>query len=116
MGDVVTETNRQLRYVVLHHTDIPAPHFDLLFESKIPARALVASRLSEWPPTSSATIERIPDHRRHYLTHEGPVSNDRGSVHRVAQGTCTYEIEGEDSLLLTLDNRIQIIIPRATWD
>lgn len=31
--------------------------------------------------------ERLVDHRRHYLTYEGPISRDRGVVRRVAQGT-----------------------------
>lgn len=39
--------------------------------------------------------ERIQDHRRLYLGHEGPVSGGRGSVRRVASGTLLGTASGE---------------------
>lgn len=38
----------------------------------------------------SVPARRIGDHRRAYLTYEGPVSGNRGTVSRVAQGQ--YEL------------------------
>lgn len=39
------------------------------------------------PETHWFEAHRIADHRREYLTHEGPVSGDRGHVRRLASGT-----------------------------
>jgi hypothetical protein len=75
-----------LRYAVLHHTGVPAPHFDLMFESA-PGSALATWRSPAWPITVPTRVDRLPDHRPTYLTFEGPVSNNRGQVRRVAFGT-----------------------------
>src|SRR6266542_2533231 len=101
-----------LRYVVLRHEGIEAPHFDLLFESKLRPE-LISCRLAQWPPGPMTLIQRIADHRRVYLEYEGPISGDRGTVSRIAAGTCAYEVEREDNLLLTLDSGMRIRIPRA---
>jgi hypothetical protein len=46
----------------------------------------------DWSHVVPAT--RIADHRRHYLTFEGPVSGDRGSVRRVEEGTAQILSQG----------------------
>jgi hypothetical protein len=74
-----------LRYAILHHTGVTAPHFDLMFETA-PGAPLVTWRSPAWPITAPTAIERLPDHRPAYLTYEGPVGNDRGHVTRVAGG------------------------------
>jgi hypothetical protein len=43
------------------------------------------------------TATRLEDHRRAYLTYEGPISGGRGSVTRVAEGTCEVQ-EGPDGV------------------
>lgn len=75
--------NNPLHYVVLRHDGIPEPHFDLLIEVD-PDALLLTFRCDDWPPT--LPLVRQPDHRRVYLDYEGPVSNNRGNVKRVAQG------------------------------
>jgi hypothetical protein len=79
-----------LRYVVLHHTGVPTPHFDLMFETD-PGSPLTTWRSPTWPIIEPALLERLADHRRDYLEYEGSVSNDRGQVHRVAAGIFRFE-------------------------
>ena len=74
-----------LRYVILHHTGIPDPHYDLMFETT-PNSALATWRSPTWPITEPTYVTPLPDHRTHYLTYEGPVSQNRGQVTRIASG------------------------------
>lgn len=85
-----------LRFAILHHTGIPDPHFDLLFET-YPGSDLAAWRSPVWPIESSTAATRIKDHRRAYLDYEGEVSQHRGFVDRVAGGTCDVQV-GEGSV------------------
>jgi hypothetical protein len=101
-----------LRYVVLHHTGIDEPHFDLMFERE-PKGALVTVRCTDWPPTRQTRFEHIGDHRRDYLEYEGPVSGNRGQVRRVEAGTCTVKVDRGDLLQLRLSSGMTIRIARA---
>ena len=76
-----------LRYVILHHTGIADPHFDVMFET-MPGSALTTFRLPAWPPTAPLAATPLPDHRAAYLDYEGPVSDNRGEVRRVQMGLC----------------------------
>jgi hypothetical protein len=75
-----------MRYVVLHHTGIREPHFDLMLELS-PGSELSTWRLLHWPPMREDQFTPLPKHRREYLEYEGPVSGDRGEVNRVAAGS-----------------------------
>ncbi len=44
-------------------------------------------RIDELAPGEQLGVTRIADHRPAYLTYEGPISKDRGSVRRLAHGT-----------------------------
>ena len=81
-----------LRYVVLRHEGVADPHFDLMLELA-EDQALATWRCPVWPLTKRVRITRLPDHRREYLTYEGPVSGDRGRVSRVEAGT--YQMKGD---------------------
>jgi hypothetical protein len=72
------------RYVVLHHTGIDEPHFDLLFDTADDS-PLIAFRVQHWPPIDQPAT-KLRDHRRLYLTYEGPIPGARGHVTRVADG------------------------------
>jgi hypothetical protein len=74
-----------MRYVVLHHEGYGEPHYDLMFESA-PGSLLMTWRAKDWPVSAGDILTRIGDHRRKYLEYEGPVSNNRGRVIRVASG------------------------------
>jgi hypothetical protein len=91
-----------LRYVILHHTGIPMPHYDLMFEL-VPGNRLATWRSLDWPVESGTLVERLPDHRRDYLDYEGPVSNNRGQVTRILAGTLRVEAFSNDLVILTTD-------------
>lgn len=91
-----------MRYVILHHEDIPNPHFDLLFETS-PIANLVTWRSDVWPILTEISLLKQPDHRREYLVYEGPVSGDRGRVTRVEAGEyySRIDIDGDWFILFT---------------
>jgi hypothetical protein len=101
-----------MRYLVLHHTGIPQPHFDLMFE-RSEGSMLNTFRLPAWPLTGVVMIERLADHRRDYLTYEGPLSGDRGTVKRVAGGTFRFRTQSEDALTLDLDRDVRVILNKT---
>ena len=84
-----------MRFVILHHTQVASPHFDLMLEME-PDALLTTFRCPAWPPTPGDNWEELPEHRRIYLDYEGPVSGGRGHVQRVAAGTVTYAFLGVD--------------------
>lgn len=68
------------RFVVLEHDSPRGRHWDLMLE--------LEGRLRTWalaaPPDTPGLIpaNALPDHRLVYLEYEGPISGDRGEVHR----------------------------------
>jgi hypothetical protein len=98
------------RYVVLHHSGIPEPHFDVMFDTG-DAGLLVTWRSPVWPIAQPTMLTRLVDHRREYLTFEGEISGDRGRVDRVAEGTCDVEFAAQrwvvrmDDARLVLDRK-----------
>ena len=54
-------------------------------------------RIDELKPGQRMAAERIADHRPAYLDYEGPVSDERGSVRRLAWGTVVSEHRQESS-------------------
>ena len=95
------------QYVILHHTGIPNPHFDLLLDPGGGGNdhPLWTWRLPTHPdtwPTTLPPATRLPDHRRLYLTYEGEISNHRGTVTRIATGTATLLHQSTHHLTLRL--------------
>ena len=81
-----------LRTVVLRH-DLPdgSHHYDWMLDlPSVSVDGLVTFRLDQSllliENDSEQRLTRIADHRRRYIEYEGPVSNDRGSVQRIAAG------------------------------
>jgi hypothetical protein len=74
-----------LRFVVLHHTGIEDPHFDLMFETSNESQ-LVTFRLPQWPLHENQPAIKLRDHRRAYLTLQGDISMGRGRVDRLDEG------------------------------
>jgi hypothetical protein len=97
----------ELRYVVLHHTGVSDPHYDLMCEWQNRSD-LITLRFAKWPPDEQSTFTRLANHRRAYLEYEGPISGNRGSVSRVQSGHCAIEIDRDDSFLIRLDHGIEI--------
>jgi hypothetical protein len=100
MGALMPDT---LRYVVLRHTGIPDPHFDLMVEAVPGARGLATWRLDAWPVVGQQIVQRLVDHRPTYLIYEGPISGDRGAVTRVRAGKCWVDQRGGDVFIVTFD-------------
>lgn len=75
------------RFVILTH-DHPHLHWDLMLEE---AHDLRTWRLLAEPDSAGPIpAEALPPHRKHYLTYEGPVSGNRGTVTRWDSGS--YEL------------------------
>jgi hypothetical protein len=88
------------RFVILRH-DMPpgsprASHFDLMLEQDGILRTWACDSLPQGDTPTLA--DPLPDHRLAYLTYEGEVSSNRGSVTRVAAGE--YELLEETPQLV----------------
>ena len=81
------------RYVILEH-DWNGLHFDLMIQWK---GKLKTWRLAEPLQNGTQDIMALPDHRLEYLTYEGAVSGNRGTVKRVEAGVITL-LENSESL------------------
>ncbi|MCY2966352.1 MAG: hypothetical protein NT069_22425 [Planctomycetota bacterium] len=90
------------QFVVLRH-DWPDLHWDLMLENGATLRTWRLSR----PPDLVGPIEvrAIADHRLAYLTYEGPVSGNRGTVTRHLAGT--YELRRDEP------GRLEFVIDAA---
>jgi hypothetical protein len=105
-----------LRYVVLRHEGFGDPHFDVMFETA-PQAPLATWRAQVWPPKSGDYWTRLGDHRRDYLTYEGPVSRGRGEVRRTGAGSLeTYRQNDDRSVSITLDTGLELELVRDGAD
>ena len=77
-----------MRFVILKHQDNRNMHYDLMLEGE--------EKLATWSCSQNpmahpaAECRRIADHRKAYLTYEGAISRNCGTVQRVASGQ--YEV------------------------
>lgn len=80
-------------------------HFDLMLETEDGLRTWAMGLL----PTAGKRCGAIelPLHRADYLTHEGPVSNGRGNVKRVMQGS--YDFMKPTQVILQMKKQDLII-------
>jgi hypothetical protein len=103
-----------VRYVILHHTGVDEPHYDVMFESS-PGGPLHAWRSGTWPVIEPTHFTPLPDHRTDYLTYEGPLSDDRGEVKRVASGTCVITLPSADQYVVRFgDDAIGTLVMTRT--
>jgi hypothetical protein len=95
----MSEVPSQGRFVVLEHT-WNGVHWDFMLEA--------GESLKTWAIDEpiKAGIElparQLADHRPAYLTYEGPVSGQRGTVRRIAEGTFRSREWGPDRVLVEL--------------
>jgi hypothetical protein len=101
-----------LRYIVLHHTGIAEPHFDLMIELS-PGSELSTWRLPHWPPLPGDEFTPLAKHRRDYLEYEGAVSGNRGEVKRVAAGSCEILDQSANRVVVARGNFGEILLPLA---
>lgn len=75
------------RFVIQQHSRGSDIHWDLMIERQgVLATWQVPLEPTRWVDEQTG-CERIFDHRLHYLTYQGPLTNDRGAVQIVARGT-----------------------------
>lgn len=91
-----------MRYAVLRH-DHPQLHWDLLLESGTACRTW---RILELPEGRGPwRVEPIADHRSYYLTYEGPVSGNRGSVEQWDAGQLVWVSATADHVVCLVEGR-----------
>jgi hypothetical protein len=87
-----------MAFVILEHAGHGPSHYDLMLDQE--GEGLATWRIEDWRRLKTgchAAARRLADHRREYLTHEGPVGGGRGRVRRVEEGV--YELSRrEDGL------------------
>jgi len=102
-----------MNFVILDHLP-PEPHqastsrtaerhFDLMFETDINQKLLTFA-IAELPSVlvNDVLFTKLDNHRREYLTYEGPLSENRGSVTRHSHGTWSGELSNQ--VVLMFDN------------
>jgi hypothetical protein len=112
------------RFVLLFHQPPPdsgrASHWDLMFEHGDVLRTWALTQLPrDWQtaydgtlqacgqcpplaPGNTVEAEELADHRLAYLSYEGPISGDRGTVTRVAAGTYDAKNKTADRWAITV--------------
>lgn len=85
------------RFVVLRHElppgNVRTSHYDVMFDTGEVLRTWAVNDLPDSPTEQPA--EQLADHRREYLTYEGPISGNRGDVRRWDEGA--YETVRDDA-------------------
>lgn len=104
-------------FVILHHEVPPGrergSHWDLMLDT---GSVLRTWALDQFPKTGQAVAAlALPEHRRWYLTYEGPLTpdecGDRGRVTRVAAGT--FQLQEQSPARTIFDLASEQITGRA---
>ncbi|RME38785.1 MAG: hypothetical protein D6788_06745 [Planctomycetota bacterium] len=91
------------RFAILHHRLPDGEHWDLMLEGE---QALLTWQLPRDPTVPGPwplPARRIGDHRKAYLTYEGPVSRNRGTVRRVDGGLLEWIERGPAEFVFRLE-------------
>jgi hypothetical protein len=97
-------------YVVLHHTAIENPHYDLMLDLAEGAE-LSTWRVAHWPAEPGDQFTLLSDHRRAYLEYEGPISGNRGNVNRVAAGEFQIIRKDTNAIVALFDASLRLTLP-----
>jgi len=111
----------RVRMVVLEHTTAHDTHLDWMIQSPVPTpdprRTLWTARLRphprSWPEAQRFAVQPIALHRTRYLDYEGPTSDGKGRVKRVAAGHALIHEWSDQRITLTTDwpdNRGRVVI------
>ena len=98
------------RFVLLYHA-VPddfgrESHWDLMFE--------VSGSLRTWAlnndPNTGHPVKAVSlqEHRMEYLTYEGPVSRNRGSVRRIDSGTFEFVTDTAGEVVVRMEGDVLI--------
>jgi hypothetical protein len=87
-----------LAFVIHEHSGYGPTHYDLMLEDgPVLATWQIPACPFEIGQTGALSATKLPDHRKHYLDYQGPVSGGRGQVRLIEKGT--YEILARDQRL-----------------
>ncbi len=76
------------KFVIQEHIQKNSRHWDLMLQQgDVLATWQIPLPPSQWPG-KPVSCRKIFDHRLQYLTYEGPLTQNRGSVKIYAAGTC----------------------------
>ena len=92
-----------LPFVLQRHSTREGVHYDLMLDAGDGGR-LPTWRLDALPSTDGQPLaaRRLADHRRIYLTYEGPIGGDRGEVHIADAGSYECEHRSADRWVIRL--------------
>lgn len=108
------------RFAILHHTHGLRPaHYDLLLQfdtgntdDDLVLKAFATTldvlpfNVNQPKPIEATPMLLLPDHRRVYLSYEGPVSKQRGEVTRVDEGFCEVSLKKwPETLMFTIKGK-----------
>jgi hypothetical protein len=92
------------KFVIQQHETAQGTHFDLMLDQgEDLATFQFARRPDSLAEGESLPFRRLPNHRRAYLTYEGPVSGGRGIVRIVRDGIYVVTDGGEKGWTLSLE-------------
>ena len=81
-----------MRFVIHHHSgnNSLTDHLDFMIEMEngLATWQIAAEDMTRLRNGESVTAQKIADHRKEYLSYEGPISCDRGNVKIVDTGDC----------------------------
>ncbi len=96
-------------FVLLRHDLLDTRHWDLMLDmgETLASWQILQDPLSEdFAPGSVLPARRLGDHRRGYLTYEGPVSRGRGQVTRTDGGAYFLLVRQVDLWTIRLAGRV----------
>lgn len=99
-------TGPTLPFVIQEHTTPQGVHWDLMLQM---GNALWTWRLAVKPEriqTKPVAAERIADHPLRFLTYQGPVQNQTGSVTIADSGRFTLQTQSSEELQIILAGKI----------
>lgn len=89
----------KLPTVILYHQTASGSHYDWLWLDPVSSKHLLGVRVpcppNQWVLRQSFLAQPLAPHRLAYLTYQGKVSGDRGSVVQVAKGFVLGQAIGE---------------------
>jgi hypothetical protein len=91
-----------LRFVIQHHRTKYGEHWDLMLQSGPMLATWQLWRSPETVGDGPIPATRIGDHRKAYLTYEGPLTGDRGTVEIFDRGTLKWRAKHEDRIVVEL--------------
>ncbi len=91
------------RFVILEHT-WNGTHWDLMLETQGALRTWALEAMPD-AQTTKIRARQLPDHRLAYLSYEGPISGERGTVRRIDEGQYQILQEGPGELEIAFEGK-----------